>query len=175
MPVAGAAASLLSRFAVVTSDGFAVDATLLTGYEANDIMGAAYLKFSREDGTVLEHVINDGGTDTQPFSLVTSHVGSAFRLPEHGEPLLKLGSNIISLLPDLAWKFSEKTPRVDVSGWLQAGVVRVGEGRVAVLGDSQLLAVPWPESTSEEDMAYDPAEGNKQFTLNLFHWLATRL
>ena len=40
MPVAGAAESLLSRFGVETSDGFAVDATLLGGYEVNDIMGA---------------------------------------------------------------------------------------------------------------------------------------
>ena len=173
MPVAGAARSMLSRFQVDTSDGFAVDAALLTGYEVDDIMRAAYLKFSKEDGTVLDHVVNEGGPQSQQLSLVTTHVGSAFRLPEHGEPLLRLKPGIISLLPDHAWKFSDKTPRLDVSGWLQGGVVRVGKGRVAILGDSQLLTVPSPES--EEFNDFEPAEGNMQFTLNLFHWLSGRL
>ena len=63
--------------------------------------------------------------------------------------------------------------RVDlVHGWLQAAVVRKGHGRVTVLGDSQLLTMPWPGRPPEE---FDPSKDNIQFTLNLFHWLTGRL
>lgn len=175
MPVAGAAEDLLSRFGVKTSNGFTVNAKVLDGHEPSDVMEAAYLRFRRDDGSIISHVINDGGLRTQRINLLTTHVGSAFRLPEEGEPLLKLGSDTISLVPEVSWEFDEATPRIDVTGWLQAGVVRIGRGRVAVLGDSQLLDVPWPESASGEPEAYGSAEDNTQFTLNLINWLSGRL
>ena len=175
MPIAGAAKDLLSRFGVETSNGFAVNAKALDGYEPSDVMEAAYLRFRRDDGSIIRHAINDGGLRSQRIDLLTTHVGSAFRLPEQGEPLLKLGSDTISLIPEVSWEFNEATPRIDVTGWLQAGVIRIGRGRVAVLGDSQLLAVPWPESPTGEPETYGAAEDNMYFTLNLFYWLSGRL
>lgn len=175
MPVAGAATDLLSRFGVETSNGFAVNAKALDGYEPSDVMKAAYLKFRRDDGSIIRHAINDGSLRSQRIDLLTTHVGSAFRLPEQGEPLLKLGPDIISLVPEVSWEFDGSTTRIDVTGWLQAGVIRIGRGRVAVLGDSQLLAVPWPKSANGEPETYGAAEDNLRFTLNLFYWLSGRL
>ena len=169
MPVAGAGRDLLSRFGVTISNGFAAKSERLDGYEPSDVMKATNLRFCRDDsldGLINSHPINDEELGS-PINLVLTSGGSAFRLPEHGEPLLTFGPGTTSLVPEVSWEFDDDTPRIDVNGWVQAGVVRIGHGRVAVLGDSQPLTVP----------AYfdgPPTADNVDFTLNLFRWISAR-
>ena len=97
-------------------------------------------------------------------SIVTG-VGTAFRLPDDAESVLTFGSSFVALLPETSWKFDDKTPRQTIEGWSQAGVARVGSGRIALLGDSMLL-----RSALEDTEAW--ALQNPQFTLNVVHWLS---
>ncbi len=42
----------------------------------------------------------------------------------------------VSLEPDTAWTFSERTRVVDVGGWHQGAALDVGQGRVVVFGEA---------------------------------------
>ena len=39
----------------------------------------------------------------------------------------------MSLNPETAGQFNDKTPKTEIKGWLQGATIRVGKGRVAVL------------------------------------------
>ncbi len=78
--------------------------------------------------------------------------------------MLTLKPSFVSLLPEVAWQYSEVTPREQVGGWSQGGVLRVGQGRVAVFSDSWIVL---------EMVGYWPAPANDpQLLLNVLHWLS---
>ena len=172
MPIPGAMEELVSRFRIEVSNGFAVKAESFDRYDHETVLAAGALEFRRTDGSLTDHPITNGRTRAERVDSVGTGSGSAFRLPGGGQSLLTLGSSIVSLLPEVSWEFDDETPRMAVGGWSQAGVLRVGAGRVAVLGDAMLLTAPELIETPAEA---ERAAQNPQFTMNLFYWLSDLL
>ncbi|MEE9568017.1 MAG: hypothetical protein V3W37_01415, partial [Candidatus Binatia bacterium] len=167
MPIGGAFEDLAGAFGIEVSNGFAVDERFLSGYSEEVILEAGLLVSRRTDGTLVDHPILD---DTEPYGRIeflAAHVGSAFRLPAHAFSLITLGPTILSLEPEVSWEFDSGTARRRVTGWSQAGVIEVGKGRVAVLGDNflftwpEFLAPPYWESEKDAELGIH----NMQFTL----------
>ena len=165
MPIPGAAQELTSRFNFQISNGFALDQRSLHGYDEEVILAAGRVVFRRSDGSLADHPVTNGRMFSERVDSVVTAVGSAFRLPHDGQALLTLGPSFVSLLPETSWEFDDTTPRQPIGGWSQAGVARVGSGRVAVLGDAMLL-----RSALEDTETW--ALENPQFTLNVVHWLS---
>lgn len=165
MPIPGAVEELASTFNFQISNGFALDERSLHGYDEEVIHAAGRIPFRRSDRSLADHPVTNGRTSAERVDYVVTAVGSAFRLPDNGESLLTLGPAYVSLLPESAWDFNDATPRQVIEGWSQAGLARVGSGRVAVLGDAMLL-----RSALEDTQAW--ALQNPQFTLNVIHWLS---
>ncbi len=117
---------------------------------------AGRITYRRSDGSLADHPITNGRGPLERVDAIDTSAGAAFRLPPEGESLLTFGSSFISLLPEQTWRFYDTTPRQSIAGWSQAGVVRVGAGRVAFLGDSWLMG----------------ATPSSQFTLNVVYWLS---
>ncbi len=164
MPLAGAAQDLARAFGIEISNGFAVDGASLPSLEPEVVEQAGSVVFSRADGTLVEHAVTSGRDQAERVDLVATYTGSAFRLPPGAEPLLTLKPSFVSLLPEVAWQYSEATPREQVGGWSQGGVLRVGQGRVAVFSDSWIVL---------EMVGYWPAPANDpQLLLNVLHWLS---
>lgn len=179
MPMAGAAAELVSRFNFEISDGFALDERHLqdlarcSGTESTPASGigrrcrirraAGSTTFRRSDGSLADHAVTNGRTFPERVDSIETGFGVAFRLPADGQSLLTFGPSHVSLLPDVTWEFDDTTQRQAIGGWSQAGIARVGSGRVALLGDSMLL-----RSALEEE----GATANTQFTLNVIYWLS---
>jgi len=142
MPMPGAAQELAAAFGVEVSNGLAVDMQALVPFHPRNVQRAARTVFRRTDGTLADDPLTDGRATSERVERIASSGGSAFRLPAQGRSLLELRASFVSLLPEVAWQFSEATPRKTVAGWSQGGVLRVGRGRLAVFGDGSILMSP---------------------------------
>jgi hypothetical protein len=80
--------------------------------------------------------------------------GSAFQAPPGAQPLLTL--------PRYAMSMRRMSPAAPIGGWLQGAVMEVGRGRLAIFADSALFSG-------------GPAADNRQFILNVMHWLSGEL
>jgi hypothetical protein len=170
MPISGAAQLLARAFGIEVSNGFVVDTSSLRGLSPKDVALAGDLTFRRADETLAEHPVTNGRGIVERIDSVLTFAGSAFRLPPQGRSLLALGPTFFSLLPDVAWEFSETTPREPVEGWSQGGVLRVGRGRLAVFADVAILVSP--DMVAEYAHPEEDPVQNPQFLLNVLHWLS---
>ena len=85
--------------------------------ETGPLLGqAAELVFRRVDQTLAARPVTNGRSSVEWVDAVATFTGSAFRLPPAGQSLLTLGPSSISLLPEVAWEFSEATPRHPIGG-----------------------------------------------------------
>ena len=163
MPWPGAAEDLGRAFGIQMTNSFATDVTC-----AED----EYL-FERADGSLGDHPVTDGRSDSERIDYVRTFTGQAFWLTRPGEPILKLKPGSVVLLPEEAWEFSARTPRIPGDGLLQGAVLEHGKGRVAVFGEAAMFSAQ-VSGTERRPMGMNMpgAEQNPQFLLNVMHWLA---
>ena len=164
MPWPGAAEKLAAAFGIRMNNGFA----LREGTEDG------LLVFRRSNRSLADHPISNGRITTERVDAVASFTGSAFQVDENqsAQPLLTLGSDVVSIMPTVAWQFTPETPRVPVEGWHQGAVLRFGEGRVAVFGEAAMFSAQFRGRKREPmGMNHPLAAENFQFVLNAFHWL----
>jgi uncharacterized protein (DUF2249 family) len=161
MPFPGAAADLAAAFGFRFNNGFALD-TLKQGP----------LVFRRSDGSLANHPITQGRTSNERIDSVATFTGQAFQ-SSAAEPLLIFGPNTISLMPQVAWQFSDATSRIPVRNWFQGAVLQVGKGRVAVFGEAAMFTAQVSgENRTPMGMNHPSAPQNPQFALNVLHWLS---
>ncbi|MEI2453208.1 DUF4350 domain-containing protein [Lysobacter firmicutimachus] len=175
MPLAGAAASLARAFGVEFLDGFA-----RPGFDADPQRRAALFQrptvFRRGDGSLAAHAVTRGGAPGEAVEQVRSFTGQAFRLPPQAEPVLTLPPGYVSLQPAKAWRFDADTPRVEVGGWSQGAVLRLGRGRAAFFGEAAMFSAQRQGAQGKPmGMNAPGAERNYQLALNIAHWLSGRL
>jgi len=122
--------------------------------------------YQGDDAVLESHVITEGRSTDERVQRVATFVGSAFQPPSGAVALLRMPLRAISLVPEETPGrlpvFTAETPRITVGGWLQGAVMTVGRGRVAVFGESGLFSA-------------GPAADNRQFVLNVMHWLSNLL
>ena len=165
-PLAGGVQELAAAFGIEISNGFAVDGSLLTELTEQNVAKAGSVVFERAEGGVADDPITNGRTPDERIDAVGFFVGSAFRLPPEGRSLLTFGSSFVSLLPEVAWQFSETTPREEIAGWSGGGVLRVERGRLAIFGELGILA------TRQQLAERHPELQNQRLFMNILHWLS---
>lgn len=178
MPMPGAAQELAEAFGVELSNGLAVDMQALTPFHPRNVQRAARTVFRRSAGTLADDPVTNGRTASERIERIATNGGSALRLPAHGRSLLELHASFVSLLPEVAWQFSETTPRTNAAGWSQGGVLRVGRGRLAVFGDGSILMSPAMAATvgggpgAGMDLTTSDFAQIPRLLLNVVHWLS---
>jgi hypothetical protein len=94
---------------------------------------------------------------------VATFSGSAFEALPGGVPLLALprGAELggITTLPNNTVLGLAKYQGTPIAGWLQGAVIEVGQGRLAIFADSAVVSG-------------GTAADNRQFVLNVMHWLS---
>lgn len=167
MPFAGAAADLGRAFGLEFSDGFAMPASGQGGT----------LVFARHDSSLAPHPIVNGRTAAERVDSVASFTGQGFRIADGDvHSLLRLPADIQLLEPDTAWVFSASTKRRTGPGWLQGAALRVGHGRVVVLGEAAMFSAQRAGPQGRPmGMNAPVAAQNPQFILNAMHWLTGQL
>lgn len=160
MPMPGAAEELAAEFGLLFSNGFAFDS-----------LGGGRIFHRRSDGTLADHPITRGRNAEEVVDSVATFTGQAFRSESSVEPLMILPHGSVMLLPQVAWQFSDSTPRVPSAGMFAGAVLRFGRGRVAAFGEAAMFTaqVAGDESFG---MSLPEAAQNPQFLLNVVHWLS---
>ncbi len=166
-PFSGAAAPLAHAFGFEFREGIALNPT----QRNQDIF--------RAGSGLSDHVILRGAGGDPAVASVRTYTGSAFEAAD-AEPLITLGSGFV--LINTAGMAPGPTRLADMpsqpaQGLLQGAVRNVGRGRVALIGEAAMMTAQVLENVPN---ALDlggfgfAAEQNKQFVLNLMHWLSRR-
>ncbi|HEY9183070.1 MAG TPA: hypothetical protein VIQ99_07710, partial [Gammaproteobacteria bacterium] len=167
MPLAGHAEALAAAFGVRFQNGFAFDSAR-----------NGRITFRRTAGSLAPGIIADGRDSNERVDFVTTFTGQAFRVDPgvDMDPLMVVPHGYELLLPEVAFEFSERTPRIPAANLLQGALVRHGDGRVAVFGEAAMFSaqLAGPDRRPMGMNAPDARE-NYRYALNVLHWLSGAL
>jgi hypothetical protein len=159
-PFGGAASSLASRFGVDMSKGFTYD-------QANSVAGSpSILIFSRDNKLLATHPITEGRDEKERVNRVQSFTGQSLKGPADSVSILKLA--------DTAKDSPDRNTDASVSaaGRAQALAFKFGKGRVVVQGEAAMLSAQISGSEKSKMGMNVPGNDNKQYALNVMHWLS---
>jgi hypothetical protein len=159
-PFGGAAASLGSRFGIDMSKGFTYD-------PANSAPNSpSLLIFSRENKLLGTHPITDGRDQNEKLNTVQSFTGQSLKGPDDSVAILKL-SDTAKDTPN-----READSSVSAAGRAQAVALKFGKGRVVVQGEAAMLSAQIAGQNKQKMGMNVPGNDNKQYALNVMHWLS---
>jgi len=150
--------------------------------------GPAQLVFSRANKLLGDHAITRGRNERERIDSVTSFTGQSLSVPAGGAAILMLGPG--------AWEMPTRTDAlslnaargdapptaealaashaVKVGGRAQGVAFELGKGRVVVLGEAAMMSAQISGPAEGRMGMNAPGNQDKQFALNVLHWL-TRL
>ena len=159
-PFGGAAADLAKRFDVEMSKGFTYD-------EANSAEGnPSFIIYSRENKLLLQHPITEGRKASEKINSVMSFTGQSLVGPKDSYSVLKL-SDTAKDTPD-----RDRTSSTSAAGRAQAIAFKFGKGRVVVQGEAAMLSAQIAGPEKFKMGMNVPGTDNKQYALNVMHWLS---
>ena len=159
-PFGGAASALATRFGVDMSKGYTFD-------PENSIAGSpTQLIFSRENKLLASHSIAEGRNENERVKLVRSFTGQSLKGPEGSIEILKLAD---SATDKPAYTAETSTPS---AGRAQAIALKFGKGRLVVHGEAAMLSAQISGADKRTMGMNVPGNDNKQYALNLLHWLS---
>ena len=159
-PFGGAAQLLARRFNVEMSKGFTFDT-------ANSEPGKpSLLIFSRDNKLLTTHPITEGRDQNERLNRVESFTGQSLKGPDDSVAILKL-SETAKDTPN-----REAESSVSAAGRAQALAIKFGKGRVVVQGEAAMLSAQIAGSDKSKMGMNVPGNDNRQYALNLMHWLS---
>lgn len=159
-PFGGAAAALANKFGVDMSKGYTFD-------PENSVTGSpTQLIFSRENKLLGSHPITEGRNENERIKLVRSFTGQSLKGPEGSAGILNLANTAFDR-PTYAAETS--TP---AAGRTQVVAFKFGKGRVLVQGEAAMLSAQIAGADNHPMGMNVPGNDNRQYALNLMHWLS---
>jgi hypothetical protein len=159
-PFGGAASSLASRFGVDMSKSFTYD-------PANSAEGnPSLLIFSRDNKLLGTHPITEGRDEKERVNRVESFTGQSLKGPADSVAILKLADTAKDS-PD-----QHTDASVSAAGRTQALAFKFGKGRVVVQGEAAMLSAQISGPEKSKMGMNVPGNDNKQYALNVMHWLS---
>lgn len=184
-PFGSAAAGLARALGADMSQGFTVDAHHME-------RSPSQLVFERSDGLLGDHPITRGRNQSETLNRVITFTGESLQGPEGSTAILKLAEtaeDVHQLSPQerraaMRGERSRRAQKTSAAGRAQAIAFELGKGRVVVLGEAAVLSAqvirgPMAEAMGEPGelkMGMNvPGSDDRQFALNIFHWLSHAL
>jgi hypothetical protein len=159
-PFGGAAETLAKQFGVEMSKGFTYD-------EANSAEGEpSFIIYSRENKLLLSHPITNGRGAEEKINRVMSFTGQSLLGPKESTAILKL-SDTATDTPDREAKTSSSA-----AGRAQALAFKFGKGRVVVHAEAAMLSAQIAGPEKFKMGMNVPGTDNRQYVLNVMHWLS---
>lgn len=162
MPFGGSAQALAQRFGVQFENSFAMPPT--QGPET----------FSTGNGRLVEGPVSRGAEPGEAVRGVQYFMGTVLHAPAEATPLLRLGKGWSIVLPAQPWKFDGAPRRASNADDLRGAALQVGRGRVVVLSEAAMLTAQIDGRGGKAGFNAKGAEGNRQYVLNILHWLSGR-
>jgi hypothetical protein len=170
-PLGSAANCLSMQFGVYMYNGEVYDSIYFEG----DSAFRDKLVFSRENYLLQDNEITNGKNLHERISKVVSDRGQSLSIPDSSLVLLKLSRKSYHILPDSIWDIGKTTHArfkdpVSAYGNCQGLAIKFGKGRVVILGEAAMLTAQLYKK--EKFGMNTPGNDNKQFALNIMHWLS---
>jgi hypothetical protein len=177
-PFGTSAANLSARFGV----------TMGTGRAFEPIPGSitTQLVFSRRNGLLGSHAILSGRNASEQVESVTAFTGQSLSVPQGATPLLILSPTAreAATVDDLNAEADARSATAptgvvnahsrSVAGLAQGVALPFGKGRVVVLGEAALFSaqvITFPDGRIMKIGMNVPGNDDRQFALNVLHWL----
>lgn len=155
-PMGAAAEIMAKRFGVEMSKAYTDDVS-----SKDKVLGD--ILFSRENKLLADSPITRGRNSGERISQVITFTGQSLKA-EGSTALLTLPSTAVDT-------FSQSKTSVSAAGRVQGLTMGFGKGRVVVLGEAGMLTAQIDDEGRIFGMNY-PNNDNKQFALNIMHWLS---
>jgi hypothetical protein len=173
-PLGSAAQPLAKTFGVAMSNGFTSDSVYFQGSEKYQ----DELVFSNSNSLLAGHPINNGRDSTERVSTVVTFTGQSLLCPQTAQPLLLLSPSSYETIPDSVWTegliFSDTYTRFTDPGKpvgnCQGLALQCGKGKVVMMGEAACLTAQVADG--RKFGMNIPGNDNKQFALNIMHWLS---
>ena len=129
------------------------------------------LVFSFANGRLPDHPIVHGATMGESIHTVHTFTGQSMTAPDSVTILLNLPDSAVEYLPEPGQTQGELKP--NPAGNAQGVAFSWGNGRVVILGEAAMLTAqvydlkPFGMNSGDND--------NKQFALNVLHWLSRKI
>ncbi len=169
MPFAGASEKLANAF------GF----NIVNGYTIPENKSFT-IEFQQQDGSLKNHPIIFGRNGKlEKVDSVTTFMGHAFWIKSHSKarPLMILREGTRTILPYDANVLPKPTDKelsianISSAGQFQGATLKAGKGRMAMFAEASMFTSQ-KNGEMKSGMNNPSAVGNKQFTLNVLHWLS---
>jgi len=159
-PFGGAASALATRFSVEMSKGYTLD-------PQNCVEGnPSHLIFSRENKLLGNHPITEGRDDGEKLKVLRSFTGQSLKGPEGSVGLLNLSDKAVDL------PSADSKESVSAAGRSQAVALKFGKGRVVVQGEAAMLTAQVSGAEKRPVGMNVPGTDDRQYALNVMHWLS---
>lgn len=159
----GAANQILGqRFGIDMSKMFTVDNQNYDKESGNP----GFIIYTRESGRLADHPITRGRNDSERVNKIIAFTGQSLKGPADSFALLKLADSAVDAMPGV------NANPASAAGRSQGVVLKLGQGRVVVLGEAAMLSA---QLAGPNRMAFGmnrPGIDNRQFALNVMHWLS---
>lgn len=172
-PFGSAAKSLAAAFGVEMVDGHVRDLE----HQAPELPGPFFLELTRANGLLGEHAILQGRRPGEAIHRVVTFGGQALRGGSGTVVLLQLGPQAESVAdPSAPASAIER-----VGGLAQAVAVEVGKGRAVIVGEAGLFGAQLIDQETAQKAGLPgefrfgmnhPGTDDRQFLLNVLHWLS---
>lgn len=182
-PYGNAADNLAQRFGVAMGKGWAFDRTP-TGITTQ-------LVFSRENGLLGVHPILTGRNPSETIRTIRSFTGQSISVPRGATALMKISPTAREAptpddldAEDVATRDTDSAKKpfgarsISIDGRAQGIAMPFGRGRVVVLGEAALFSAQllrFTEGGQQRDTKIGmnvPGTDDRQFALNVVHWLS---
>ena len=162
-PIGGAAGNLAKRFGVEMSNAYTDD-------PANYDPQLRQILFSRTNKLLVDHAITVGRDQTERINRIVTFTGQSLAGPKGSVAFLKLADTAVDVIAP------ERTTKVSAAGRAQGIAIKVGKGRVVVVGEAAMLTaqLAGPERAPFGGLNV-PGIDNRQLALNIMHWLSKLL
>ena len=169
VPWGDASAILAQRFDIEMGRGIVMDLKHADGNPTR-------LVFSVENGLLGEHAILRGRNPAEQVRKVLAFTGQSLTVPATATALIKISNDATeSFDPEDQRKIEAGVPAgTKVEGRAQGIAMQFGKGRVAVFGEAAMFSaqVATIDGHSFKVGMNVPGNDDRQFALNVMHWLA---
>jgi hypothetical protein len=159
-PMGAAAENLSKRFGVEMSKAFTDDAS-----SKDRVLGD--ILFSRENKLLADSPITRGRNQGERVSQIITFTGQSLKGNADSAALLTLPNTAVDTFP-------QNKTSVSAAGRTQGLTIKFGKGRVVILGEAGMLTAQIDDKGRVFGMNH-PNNDNKQFALNIMHWLSRLL
>ncbi|MGD9344871.1 MAG: hypothetical protein PVH84_03355, partial [Candidatus Aminicenantes bacterium] len=131
------------------------------------------LVFKTSNKSLAESPVTSGRDHSEKITAVATFSGAAFKTGPEFQPVLVLGPEKRSWMPDKLYEIRKDTPSISVAGWYQGAIAKFKHGKVALFSEAAMFTAQiFDQGRMRIGMNNPLAKDNAQLLLNVMHWLS---